>query len=127
MPKAQPGFLTDAQLASLRGTVTRTLPWFATVLKNTPTRDAEDDLQDDWSTPIAIYNCDIEFVTDGREMPVGGQMVAVGSYLITLPWNAVVEPDQRLSINNRVYEINNRFDNWTDQAAVYVDAEEVEE
>jgi hypothetical protein len=128
-PPAQPGFLTDAQLASLQGTVQRSLPWFATVLTDTQTKDADDDQTDSW-LPTAVYNCDIEFMDPQEEVTVGGQLQAVGGYLVTLPWNAVVDPKQRLQISSPygqgvLYEIRNDQYNWTDQSAVYVIVEEV--
>jgi hypothetical protein len=125
-PPSDPGssLLSAAQLASMRATVAATLPWFAEVLADTQTQNSDDDQADSWNA-IVVYPCDIEFIGAVEETSTGAQIQAVGGYLITLPWGARVVPENRLRINGVVYEVRNRADNWTDQTALYVTAEEV--
>lgn len=124
IPDLMPGMLTVAQLASIRRTILQSLPWLGYVQENTETRDEARDLQSDWND-VRVYNCDVELVTDAEEIPVAMKEEAVGSYLVTLPYNAIIQPENRIRINGVTYEIRNRLTNWTDQAAVFVSAEEV--
>lgn len=123
-PALQPGMLTAAQLASIQQTVLLSLPWLGYVQENTETRDEARDLVSSWED-VRVYNCDVELMSDTEEIPVAMKEQAVGSYLVTLPYNAVIQPENRIRINGTTYEIQNRLTNWTDQAAVFVSAEEV--
>ena len=126
LPSVQVGWLTAAQLASLQGTVLRSLPWTCIVLENTQTKNQDDDEADLWQ-PKVVYNCDVEYLMQaGEESTVAGQLQAISGYLVTLPFDAVVNPENRLSVNGIVYEVRNTNDNWTDETAVYVIAEKVE-
>lgn len=95
--------LSDADIASMRATLERTLPDSAVIKRDTQVPDGAGGYTVTTAT-VATVACRVSMAS-GRELDVAGRLSAVGTWTVTLPALTDVKAADRIEIGSRVLEV----------------------
>jgi hypothetical protein len=121
------GLIPANTLARLRAYHAARLPDTAEVLDYASSaRGLEGGTQRSGVAVEATYPCRVSAQQlEPAELTEGGRPVAVQFYDILLPWNAVVQPAQRIRISSRIYQVVNAAPGESEAVVLNVVAIEV--
>lgn len=97
--------LTQPELTQMRMTAEAALPDRGQIQRRTLTPDGYGNQTETWNA-LAWVNCRIapdKFRSPEREQ--AGVITAIGDFILTLPWNAVIDSKDRIVINSTTYEV----------------------
>ncbi len=97
--------LTQPELTQMRMTAEAALPSRGQIQRRTLTPDGYGGQTETWDA-LPLVSCRIHRdKTKTPEREQAGVITAIGDFILTLPWNAVIEAKDRIVINGTTYEI----------------------
>ncbi len=107
-PAVGAGILTDDEIAGMRDTVSDSLGDQCDVLAMITQVDGEGGQTATWVI-VARYGCRVVSEATQTEIVDGGKTTASTMYQVYLPFNAVIDASNRLSVNGSIYEVEGRL------------------
>ena len=102
-------WLTAREVAQMRADAEELMPDTCTILSVAYTSDGEGGMTEAWGTATASVKCRLDFITShlsmGREVVVGGAVQPYTSAVLSLPYDTVITPANRVTVNGDTFAV----------------------
>jgi hypothetical protein len=96
--------LSANDLAYMRDSIAELFPDTCTIQVNNPSSDGAGGMTDNWSTLTANVPCRVDYQT-GRESNTGAALVPYQKAVISMSFNTVVTPANRIVVGSSTFSI----------------------